>query len=99
MKLEWVVVPEGPDVALKSGKVDVWHLLTDIPERHKYAYYTDPWLRTQFVIAFREGGPIRAVKDAAGLRVSHTNVPMQVRFAGQSKLPPKPLLSPHHISG
>jgi diguanylate cyclase (GGDEF)-like protein/PAS domain S-box-containing protein len=81
MAIQWVVVPEGPDFALKSGKVDVWHLLTDLPERRRWAYYTDPWMRTQFVLAVRENGAVKSVGDAAGRRVSYTNTPLQGRNA------------------
>ncbi len=81
MAIQWVVAPEGPDLALKSGKVDVWHLLTDLPERHQWAYYTDPWLRTQFALAVRENGAIKSVRDATGRRVSYTNTPLASSLA------------------
>ena len=61
--IQWVVAQEGPDVALRSGKVDVWHILTDLPDRHAWAYFTDPWLRTKFILAVPEHGPIKKHKD------------------------------------
>jgi diguanylate cyclase (GGDEF)-like protein/PAS domain S-box-containing protein len=93
--LQWTVAPEGPDIALKSGKVDVWHLLTDLPDRRKWAYYTDPWLRIKFVLAVPEHGAIESVADASGRRVSHTSNLLRSRlvrqFFPQSNLVPEPL--------
>jgi diguanylate cyclase (GGDEF)-like protein/PAS domain S-box-containing protein len=93
--LQWTVAPEGPDIALKSGKVDVWHILTDLPDRHTWAYFTDPWLQTRFVLAVPEHSAIRSATDAGGRRVAHTDNPLQSRLAHQffprSSLVPEPL--------
>ena len=95
IRLQWIACPEGPERALKSGKVDVWHILTDIPERHAWAFFTDPWLRTQFAFAVPDNSPIRTAKDAAGRRVSYTDTVLQARLAKQffsaSGLVPGPL--------
>ena len=94
MVLQWIIAPEGPDIAIRTGKIDVWHLLTDLPERHKWAYFTEPWLRTQFVLAVPKNGAIRKLVDAAGRRISHTDVALQSRHAGnffpESQLIPEP---------
>lgn len=36
--IQWVPVPEGPDIGLQSGKVDLWTSLGDLPERRKILY-------------------------------------------------------------
>jgi ABC-type amino acid transport substrate-binding protein len=81
--VQWVVCPEGPDKALKSGKVDVWHILTDLPERHEFVYFTDPWLRMRFALAAPEHGPIKDARSALGRRLSYTNHFLQQRLARQ----------------
>ncbi|MGA2269802.1 MAG: ATP-binding protein [Bryobacteraceae bacterium] len=44
MSLRWIPSPEGPDEALGSKRVDLWPLLTILPERKRRLYITDPWL-------------------------------------------------------
>ena len=63
MRVEWVFLPEGPDSALKKGKVDVWHLVTDLPDRRRYIHFTDPWLRTTHFLVVREESQIRGLSD------------------------------------
>jgi len=93
--LHWTVAPEGPDIALRSGKVDVWHTLADLPDRHRWVNYTDPWLRMKFVIAVPESSSIRSVRDASGRRIAHTNHLLQSRLVQQffprSQLVPRSL--------
>lgn len=69
IRLEWVHCPEGPDRALKSGKVDLWPLLADIPERRADLAITTPYLRTRFWLIAREESGIRSVKDIQGKQV------------------------------
>jgi diguanylate cyclase (GGDEF)-like protein/PAS domain S-box-containing protein len=78
--LQWINAPEGPDVALRSGKVDVWHILTDIPERRKWAYMTDPWLQSKFVLIVPEGSAIKGPKDTAGRRVAFNGTVVRARL-------------------
>ena len=100
MVVQWVVIPQGPDVALRSGKVDVWHLVTDIPERHKTIYFTDPWLLVKFVLAVPEQSGIKSAKDTAGRRVSYTHNVIRSRLARQFFPNSSPVATPlgHELS-
>jgi len=42
--LNWVDCPEGPDLALRSKKVDLWPLVMLLPQRKSQFHITDPWL-------------------------------------------------------
>jgi hypothetical protein len=53
IKLEWIYSPEGTDVALESGQVDLWPLLADLPERKGRLYVSDPWTMTEYGIVSR----------------------------------------------
>ncbi len=44
MHIHWVDCPEGPDAALKSGKIDLWPAMQIEPERARFVHFTDPWL-------------------------------------------------------
>jgi hypothetical protein len=36
IRLEWVFSPKGPEESLRNGSVDLWPLMADLPERHKF---------------------------------------------------------------
>src|SRR6185503_17466957 len=55
--IEWVHSPEGPDVALRNGHVDLWPLITDRPERREYLHISAPWtMNTYWLLALKQKG-------------------------------------------
>ena len=48
IRLEWVLVPDGPDQALTTGDVDLWPLVASLPARRKAFYISDPFEETTF---------------------------------------------------
>jgi len=80
IRLQWIVCPESADTALRAGKVDIWHLYTDFPERHQFAYFTDPWLCLKYTLVVRDTSTIRSLEDTKGRRVSHFPGPTEVRL-------------------
>ena len=44
LRVQWVEWPAGPDGALRSGKVDIWPLAMELPERKNRFHITEPWL-------------------------------------------------------
>jgi len=79
--LEWIHAPEGPQPALVSGRIDLWPLLADLPERRARLYVTEPWRTTHFWAARRAGGP--PLEDAPGRVVAHGKRTPSVRTAGK----------------
>ncbi|HEX2521390.1 MAG TPA: transporter substrate-binding domain-containing protein, partial [Terriglobia bacterium] len=55
IQLEWVQRQESSEAALRSGQVDLWPLVTDLPERRKFLYISRPWLQTDHFLVTREG--------------------------------------------
>ena len=55
IQLEWVERRESSEESLRSGKVDLWPLVTDLPERRKFIYISRPWLQTDHFLVIREG--------------------------------------------
>ena len=48
IRLEWVLVPGGPDEALAKGYVDLWPLVADLPERRTRFYISEPYEESSF---------------------------------------------------
>ena len=53
VRLEWVHVPGGAAAGLPSGKIDLFPLLTELPERMPYAYFSEPWRTTTYALIWR----------------------------------------------
>src|ERR1035441_3258467 len=70
MRLEWVFTPEGPEQALVAGRVDLWPLLVDLPERQKFLYISAPWSRMRYAIVFPRALDFHRPADLAGKAVA-----------------------------
>jgi diguanylate cyclase (GGDEF)-like protein len=79
--IEWVLAPEGPEPNLRSGKVDLWPLLGDLPERRKFLYISDPWLSISFSLVSLESSGISSPRDTVGRSVWFTGVNVGMRVA------------------
>jgi signal transduction histidine kinase len=82
--LEWKEVQGGPEDALRSGAVDLWPLLTDLPERHPFLHISAPWLQSQHVLVLRSGHelpgrdfsePVSISAVAVHVRLLHESFP------------------------
>jgi PAS domain S-box-containing protein len=76
--LEWTESRLGPERALGTEAVDLWPLVTDLPDRRKVMYISAPWLQSQHVLVLRAGTPLPG-RDFAG-SVSITAVALHVRL-------------------
>ena len=53
IKLQWVFEPSLSNDALRLGAVDLWPLMADLPDRHSYAHFSDPWIVSDsYLIAY-----------------------------------------------
>jgi signal transduction histidine kinase/ActR/RegA family two-component response regulator len=71
LRLEWVFVPEGPDVAFVANRVDLWPLITHRPERQGRIYISEPYLRLTYWVVTREGFTVPT--NWSGMRVARVN--------------------------
>ncbi len=53
VRLRWVHAPEGPDLALGRGTVDLWPLLTIIAEREGSIHTNRPYREGSYALAVR----------------------------------------------
>jgi two-component system cell cycle sensor histidine kinase/response regulator CckA len=71
VRLEWVRQPGGPDGALRDRKVDLWPLITIIPERSGYIHFTEPYLETEHSFLVRAESAYTKTQDLSGALISH----------------------------
>ncbi|HZP60853.1 MAG TPA: response regulator [Opitutaceae bacterium] len=69
--IEWVhcPAPNGPDNDLRNQKVDLWPLLTDIPERRSYLYVSSPWVIHTLLLVTLNNTGINGPQDTVGKTV------------------------------
>ena len=79
IRLRWLHVPEGPDGALRSGKVDLWTMFTVSPERQKYAHITDPWFTNGHCLISNG----RLPDDFARRTIACASIPINVSEVGE----------------
>jgi len=48
--LKWVYCPEDSEAALRAGKVDLWPIVADFPDRRKLFHISAPWIGADFFI-------------------------------------------------
>jgi signal transduction histidine kinase len=79
--IEWVPALDGPEVNLRNGRVDLWPLIGDLPERRKFLYISEPWVTLSFWMVSLESSGISSPKDAAGRSIWHVNQTVFFRLA------------------
>ncbi len=81
--IQWVSLTTGPDIALRSGAVDVWPLMGIWPERSQSVYLSKPWLRSRFILIGGRQVPLKSLADAKGNVVAVSKIPIDLRVANQ----------------
>ena len=82
--IEWIYAPDGPEASLRSGKVDLWPLLGNLPERRKFIYFADPWIiNSWWLVALKSSG-ISMPAQTAGKTVLHADLPIAYRLAREN---------------
>jgi signal transduction histidine kinase/ActR/RegA family two-component response regulator len=71
--LTWVHVPDGPDEVLASGKVDLWPLVTKLPERRGRFYISEPYVDLAFWLVTLRANRFTNIRQMAGRSVGYTH--------------------------
>lgn len=53
--LEWVETGTSSEEAFQRGLVDLWPLMTDLPERRKLVHFSEPWVISSHVLLLGAG--------------------------------------------
>ncbi|MDQ2947025.1 MAG: ATP-binding protein [Acidobacteriota bacterium] len=78
--LEWIAVKEDVDQALGRGFVDLWPVLTDLPERRRRFHLTEPWLENRFILVVRQEESTLTTRDFGGQRIASLEIPINLRL-------------------
>jgi ABC-type amino acid transport substrate-binding protein len=82
IRLEGVRQADGPDAALREQKVDLWPLLTIIPERKSYVHFTEPYLENEHCFLVRADSIYEDIRDLESAVISHNGVKINERNLG-----------------
>jgi signal transduction histidine kinase/CheY-like chemotaxis protein len=81
IQLEFVFTPEGPEKALTSGKVDLWPLMGDLPERRGLVYISSPFARITYALLSPERLGTVNPMAMRGRTVAVTRISSDLRIA------------------
>jgi PAS domain S-box-containing protein len=70
IRLDWIRQTGGADAALRERRVDLWPLLTLIPERRQTVHITEPYLETEHCFLVRAESGFTETRDLAGALIS-----------------------------
>ncbi len=80
IQLVWVPAQEGPDLAFRNGRVDLWPLMTVTDERKRILHLTQPILITRFSLVTRRTARITDKGQMRGKRIATLNLPVLEAF-------------------
>jgi len=72
VKLEWILAQEGPDIALNSGKVELWPIINVTPDRLQLLHITEPYYEINYSLLCPYDRGCRSRADIAGRHVGLT---------------------------
>ncbi len=81
IKLRWVYSPQGPEKALRSGAVDLWPIVGDVPARRRFLYISAPWSDMTYLLLFRVSAPLERPGDLATQTLAVSNISLDARLA------------------
>ena len=79
LTLQWVETGASSEESFQKGLVDLWPLMTDLPERRKLVHFTAPYVIGSHVLLLRAGAP-EPDRDFTG-RIAVFKLPLHVRLA------------------
>ncbi len=81
IKLRWVYSPQGPEKALRSGALDLWPILGDVPERRRFLYITAPWSEMTYILLLPASAPLKSPQDLGAATLAVSNISLDARLA------------------
>jgi signal transduction histidine kinase/DNA-binding response OmpR family regulator len=84
VRLDWVLVPEGPDHALSDGIVDLWPVVNELPERSRF-HFSEPYAQVTYWLATKGqgqaldrdavAGRVVGITEALARRIAEEHLP------------------------
>ncbi len=69
VKLRWEFHASGPEQPLRDRKIDLWPYITDLPRRHSFIRFTEPYVNHNYFIVTVEGRPLPSVWEGSKVAV------------------------------
>jgi PAS domain S-box-containing protein len=80
IRLQWIRDPRGAEAALRGHDVDLWPLMTVLPERKGVFHISRPYLQHDNVLLVRADSKYFHVEDLATAVISHYDLPVNERL-------------------
>jgi PAS domain S-box-containing protein len=74
IRLEWVETGTSSYEAFEKGLVDLWPLMTDLPERRRLVHFSKPWVIGSDILLLRAGSPAADASFAG--RIGFFHIPL-----------------------
>jgi len=79
--LQWVYSPRGPELSLRSGAVDLWPIMGDLPERRQTLHITAPWVKMTYVLFAPQSSHLKTPEDVGPKQLAVRNIDLDLRIA------------------
>src|SRR3954467_11155842 len=76
--LQWIETGTSSEEAFRKGLVDLWPLMSDLPERHRFIHFTTPWVLSSHVLLLRADSAVPD-RNFTG-RIALFKLPLPLRF-------------------
>jgi PAS domain S-box-containing protein len=76
--LRWIYCPEDSEAALRAGKVDLWPMMGDFPDRREFFYISDPWIGGDYFILAPPGAK-KLTRDST-VRIGYSSGTVRARL-------------------
>jgi PAS domain S-box-containing protein len=76
IRLKWVYCPGSSAEALRTGQIDLWPLLTVLPERKAFVHYSTSYFRNYLAYVVRGDSPFTEPGELQGKRVGFYDLPI-----------------------
>ena len=78
--LEWVWEPGSSAVALRARKVDLWPLMTVLPERGREFHISEPFMQHEMSLLVLSASPYMHARDLASASIAHVDIPIMAKL-------------------
>lgn len=80
IQLQWVFHPDNSEAGLRNGDLDLWPLITILPERKGVIYISKPYFSHDSILLVRAESPFFHLQDLALARISFYDLPVNRRL-------------------
>ena len=78
--LRWIHWQNSSESAIGSKAVDLWPLMTILPERLKFLHISEPYMDVEYSLIVRRESPYREAKDLATASIGVANFSLESRL-------------------